>query len=427
MTTRVYGLADEFIDQPTERALLAALARDPPLFWDLAADLPDDAFAVEREAWIALRKAIEDGVAATAPAGWEPAADPKGAVARLRDLHEKRIAAALLEQMLARLHAKDGSATGSLLEGIAREADAARRKMCGAAAGTLLWADDLLASVLGEACEAMQRKEETGEALVGFSSGLRTLDDILGGLRQGQIVLAGGPGAGKTTLACQIAMHVAAGGNPVVYVTYENSPQHLLLRILCADAGIRTVDVERGRADLARLSASAERLRPALARLALVDGHSQLRVAQVRSMVRRALDRSGAERGLVVFDYLQRAAHGHGYEQLRHNVSALAGELRDVSKETATCVLCLSSQNRAGGGYGDGPGSTSLDSLKESGDLEYGADVVLFLVKSERRQADPPSVAMDLVVSKNRLGQSGMRIPLQFRPDRGDLREVARQ
>lgn len=425
MTTHAYGLADEFIDQPAERGFLAALARDPALFWDLAADLPDDVFATEREAWTALRKAIEDGGAATVPAAWEPAADPKGAVARLHDLHEKRIAAVLLEQMLARLHSKEGPATGGILEGIAREADAARRRMRGAAAGTLLWADALLDTVLGGAREAQQRKEDTGETLVGAASGLRTLDDVLGGLRQGQIVLAGGPGVGKTTLACQIAMHVASAGDPVVYVTYENAPQHLLLRILCAEAGIRTVDVERGAADLSRLTAAAERLSPALARVALVEGHSQLRVAQVRSMVRRALDRSGAERGLVVFDYLQRAAHGHGYEQLRHNVSGLAGELRDLSNETKTCVLCLSSQNRAGGGYGDGPGSASLGSLKESGDIEYGADVVLFLVKSERRQADPPCVAMELVVSKNRLGQSGNKIPLVFRPDRGDLRELA--
>ena len=52
-------------------------------------------------------------------------------------------------------------------------------------------------------------------------------------------------------------------------------------------------------------------------------------------------------------------------------------------------VLALASQNRSAGNYGNGKGSAALDSLKESGDLEYAADVVLFLTEAQERLCDP--------------------------------------
>ena len=59
-----------------------------------------------------------------------------------------------------------------------------------------------------------------------------------------------------------------------------------------------------------------------------------------------------------------------------------------------------------------------LDSLKESGDLEYAADVVLFLTEAQERMATPPARAVELTVAKNRHGDTG-KIGLIFRPDLG--------
>ena len=68
---------------------------------------------------------------------------------------------------------------------------------------------------------------------------------------------------------------------------------------------------------------------------------------------------------------------------------------------------------------------SGLDSLKESGDLEYAADAVLFLIEALERQVLPPARAVDLVVAKNRQGDIG-KIALIFRPDLGTLREERR-
>ena len=87
--------------------------------------------------------------------------------------------------------------------------------------------------------------------------------------------------------------------------------------------------------------------------------------------------------------------------------------------------LALASQNRSAGNYGNGKGTAALDSLKESGDLEYAADVVLFLTDAPERGATPPARAVELTVAKNRHGETG-KLGLIFRPDLGIMREEVR-
>jgi replicative DNA helicase len=89
-------------------------------------------------------------------------------------------------------------------------------------------------------------------------------------------------------------------------------------------------------------------------------------------------------------------------------------------------VLALSSQNRAQGNYGHGKGAAALDSLKESGDLEYAADAVLFLTAADATEQHvvPPARAVDLTIAKHRHGEIGA-VSLIFRPDIGTIREEA--
>jgi len=101
-----------------------------------------------------------------------------------------------------------------------------------------------------------------------------------------------------------------------------------------------------------------------------------------------------------------------------------SAELRELSSRLRSPVVALASQNRAEGDYDGRKGSASLSSLKESGDLEYGADVVLFLTPAKERHAVAPARAVDLTIGKNRNGDTG-RVELIFRPDIATLREVA--
>ena len=109
---------------------------------------------------------------------------------------------------------------------------------------------------------------------------------------------------------------------------------------------------------------------------------------------------------------------------VRERVETMGAELRQLSARLRSPVVTLASQNRAEGDYDGKKGSANLASLKESGDLEYGADVVLFLTPAKERAAVAPARAVDLTIAKNRNGDTG-RVELVFRPDIATLREAS--
>jgi replicative DNA helicase len=423
-----YRLADEFTDPAAEQALLASLTHTPALYWELLDLLVPAVFTQEADTWHAVALALETAQAPLVQADWPPAPDPHATARRLVDLHQRRLLAAAQERLAQALFDDTVPATdiAALLEEEALRVPAALRDTT---AGRLQWASALLPQVLADAEARRRQREATGSAVLGVPTGLAQLDSLLGGLNDGLHLLAGPPGMGKTTLALQLAA-AATHDVPVVVVTFEHAPENLTLKLLCARAGVNPRDVQRGYADVAKLRAAAVAWEPVAQRLAVVEGSSQLTVAQVRAQALRAMRQQQAERCLVVVDYLQLwakvAEDLRSNFSIRERVDMLGSLLRELALRLRSPVLALASQNRNAGNYGNGKGTAALDSLKESGDLEYAADVVLFLTEAQERCATLPARAVELTVAKNRHGETG-KIGLIFRPDLGTLREEARR
>jgi len=141
-------------------------------------------------------------------------------------------------------------------------------------------------------------------------------------------------------------------------------------------------------------------------------------VADVEAYARAALRRHAAPRCLIVLDYLQRMAYRGRYADLRENVSELSLRLRELAGHLDSPVLALSSLSRQIADL-DHP---TLEALKESGDLEYAADVVLLLGarkeptlgSAARARATGGARLLDLLVAKNRYGEADYRVPLLF-------------
>ena len=424
---QTYHLTDEFTDVAAEQALLACLAHTPTLYWELLDCLSPELFPVEAATWQRVAQALDLEQRPTLPADWLPAVNPHATAQRLRELHQRRLLAATQERLAQALF-DDTVPTTQIAALLEEEALRVQTALRSTEAGRLQWASALLPQVLADAEARRLQRETTGTAVLGTPTGLVQLDHLLGGLNDGLHLLAGPPGMGKTTLALQIAA-AATKEVPVVVVTFEHAPANLTLKLLCAYARVNPRDVQRGYADLAKLRAAAAAWQPVAERLAVVEGSSQLTVAQVRAQALRALRHHQAERCLVVVDYLQLwakvAEDLRGNFSVRERVDMLGGLLRELALRLRSPVLALASQNRSAGNYGNGKGTAALDSLKESGDLEYAADVVLFLTEAQERQATPPARAVELTVAKNRHGDTG-KIGLIFRPDVGTMREEVR-
>lgn len=424
MAVQAYHLPDEWVDVEAERSLVAAVAKEPPRYWEVFEHLPAGVFVDEQAAavWHDVAEDIEAERTPQAPDEWKPSPDPVDAARHLADLLQRRMAAEVVEQVAVAI--QSGRPTAEILTLMEEKTAQAQAAIKATEAGKLTWAADLVGEVLRDAEERRRQREETGQAVLGLPTSIKRLDNLISGLNAGLYLLAGGPGVGKTTFALQMAATVTREV-PVIYLTFENSPANMTLKALAARAGVNTQDIARGYADVNALRQAAEEWRPVGERLAMIEGTGRLTVAQVRALALRAMNRHRTERCLVIVDYLQLWAKAadelRGMPSTREKVEVMGNALRELAVRLDSPVLAIANQNRAEGRY-SGDGAASLDSLKESGDLEYMADVAMFLTKDEKTPVTPPARAVKLTVAKNRHGELGT-VPLIFRPDIGKLLE----
>jgi replicative DNA helicase len=413
-------------DPQAERGLLAALQRDPALVWRLGDILQPYMFHEGRgQVYTELANAAQQDQTPPHLMDDDPAEDPIAAAGRVRDMY----AVGMLDANLQSLASDIGRvAAGKVpLAGVLtrfEEITAAARNVQNTAAAGLLPAGDLLGSVIADVQRRVDHRAATGSTIMGLPTGFKQLDELLNGLEPGLLVLAGKPGMGKTTLANLIAGNVAGSGVPVLYVTYENSRENLILKHLCRLSREAETDARRGEASPQRLAEAARQFAPAAALLYYVEAAAQTTIETIQAQALQIKRRHNAESVLVIVDYLQKAAHTAGYDELRANVGAIAAQLRDLSRTLSSPVLALASMNRDA--YKNKESKPSMAQLKESGDIEYGADVVLLL--SEGKQDGPPlggAKPVDLWIDKNRGGASDTGVSLVFKPAIGDFKEQA--
>lgn len=263
----------------------------------------------------------------------------------------------------------------------------------------------------------------SGRGMPGLPTGLKALDEALGGLQPGLHILGAEPGAGKTALALTIARHaVTKHGLPVVYASFDEVPPRLALKVIAACARLSLSDMANGRTPLEDVETAVLQYQSALAPLSFVAADAQLTVPDLIGQLRDQLKHHDADIGLLVVDYLQpwaaaQAAKGVDY---RMAVGAMALELRSLANKTDCPVLLISAQNR------NGQGTTSMTSLRESSDLEYGADSILLLTDDK----EPPLLgagcyARKLTLAKNRFGPNGREIALLLDGRIQDIKERA--
>jgi replicative DNA helicase len=286
-------------------------------------------------------------------------------------------------------------------------------------------AETSLAATLGELVAAYWQRVETQREAA--PTGLAGLDRALGGGLQPRrlMVLLGAPGKGKTTLANQIAEHVANGGRPVVYVTMEDPAADLLAKTVARVGSLDYAAVLQGReSQRTQISAALAQVveRQSARRLLYLEQPGQLSLAALQERAAAHFAEYGPAHGggagLLVVDYLQRAARAampSGVQQeLRLAVSALTDRLRNLARDLDCTVLALGSQNRAG--YGNG--ATALASAKESGDIEYGCDVLAAIGEDEKRSTGASFIKpWALNIAKNRQGDV-CALALDWYPDR---------
>lgn len=249
--------------------------------------------------------------------------------------------------------------------------------------------------------------------LLGHSTGFTDLDRLTAGLQPGQLVIvAARPGMGKSSLALQIAAHVAeTTDQSVAFLSYEMSQSELAIRLLSSRVGVSASDIRLGLVPHeAERDISVQAAKMAQLRM-FIDDNPPEDIVAVRSAMRRLARRT--ELGLIVIDYVQlMAAQVSRYGNRTEEVSAISRGLKRMATELGVPVIALSQLSRA---LEQRPNKRpQLSDLRESGSLEQDASTVLFIYRdSIYNPAADPSLA-ELIIAKQRSGQAGVSVNLEF-------------
>ena len=233
-----FDVASQFTDEQAEAELLAAIRQDPETYWHICDITPESVWAFHRATFREIQTAIVNG-GDSIPGGDDatnPAAEPVEVAHHLANLYKKRMTADLLQNAFSQLH--QATLADRLLTDLEHGATEISQSIRELQAGQTVAVPDLFDSLLADVDKRYQSLKEQGRATVGIPTAFPRLDKMLGGLQKGIHLLAAEPGAGKTTFALQVARQAAVMGHPVLFVTFEESPDRLVLKMLCSAAGL---------------------------------------------------------------------------------------------------------------------------------------------------------------------------------------------
>ena len=246
---------------------------------------------------------------------------------------------------------------------------------------SLIKFDDAMKQTIEMASAAY--KNEGG--IVGVPTGLRDLDNKLGGLHQSDlIIIAGRPSMGKTSLATNIAFNAAQNiqengiKSSVAFFSLEMSSEQLSTRIISEQARISSSDIRRGRISDEQFDQFLETSKNISELPLFIDETPAISIAAMSNRARRIKRLYGLN--LIVVDYIQLMKGSFNNKDGRvQEISQITQGLKAIAKELGVPVLALSQLSRQVEQRDDH--KPQLSDLRESGSIEQDADVVMFVYR----------------------------------------------
>ena len=273
------------------------------------------------------------------------------------------------------------------------------------------------------------------EGIVGVPTGLRDLDDRLGGLHQSDLVIiAGRPSMGKTALATNIAFYAAKKiqeskkKSSIAFFSLEMSSEQLSTRILAEQSRIKSNDIRRGKISDEQFDKFIETSKNISELPLYIDETPAISIAAMSNRARRIKRLFGLE--MIVVDYIQLMRGTFNNKDGRvQEISEITQGLKAIAKELSVPVVALSQLSRAVEQRDDK--KPQLSDLRESGSIEQDADVVMFVYREayylERKEPRPATVEhaewqakmnevsnlAEIIIGKQRHGPTG-NVMLEF-------------
>jgi len=239
----------------------------------------------------------------------------------------------------------------------------------------------------------------------GISVGFRDLGRMFSWTPGDLIILAARPSMGKTCLAINFCWKLAKQGVPCGFVTLETSKEQLTRRFMAHVGRINGHRLNQGRLGNEEWVRFANLKEQVESKPIWIDDTPSLSIAEIRARA-RTQHRAGGLQFLVV-DYLQLTKPVRRGRSREEEVAEVSRGLKALAKELKIPVLAISSLNRK---CEDRPDKRpGMSDLRESGAIEFDADLILFLYRDEHYKKDSPDKGVaEIEICKHKNGPTGL-------------------
>ncbi|MFA6057272.1 MAG: replicative DNA helicase [Taibaiella sp.] len=266
--------------------------------------------------------------------------------------------------------------------------------------------------------ETMKEMEEAGKSdnpFLGYRTGLRSIDRVTLGLSAPDfIVMAGGTGEGKSTLALQAAMEIGINEDPVAVFNLEMKNRQIIWKVFSSLIDEEVKTIRQGKLSPEKWILLHKVINEKLAN-ANIYLHDQggLSIMELCSIVRTMVAKRGVK--IVFIDYLQliRGGSEKSFGTREAEVGYISRTLKALGMELNICIVALSQLSRLERGA---KRMYKLSDLRESGSIEQDADGVIFIWRPSYhgvetlKPGDIPFQEDDVLfqIEKWRLGDTGL-------------------
>lgn len=247
-------------------------------------------------------------------------------------------------------------------------------------------------------------------------TGITDLDKMICGLHKQELTIIGArPGVGKTTLALQIAEHIAERGTETAIISLEMSDTQVIQKLISRRARINSYKMRMGTLETKEL----EQIGIVSAEIAELPIHliTKARTIQhIENIARKLKNKNNL--GLMIIDYIQLIKNKGKFNSREQEVADITRTLKLLSLELNIPIVGLCQLNRNAARQ-----EPTLADLRESGAIEQDADNILFLY--QEAESTETIVDITLKLAKQRAGEIG-KINLKFNKANSEFKGVMR-